>query len=519
MATRRTVQGIEVGTYTEITGPLTAFGETVTADLVPRVQFDATYGILATDVVTATANSGTVVNSASVYSVSTSTNTTGTAQLASRRVLRYRPGEGCRLRLTAAFTAGRANSVQFAGGYSTSEALGYYYNGATFGILRRVAGTQQIITLTVTATAAGAENFTIRLSGVNYTVTSGGALAATTDVAQRIADQWPSAVGTTVWTCRSVGSTVIFVQGYCAASGGTNTFTSSGTATGTMAVTQAGAANDDSTGFVAQTSWNVDRMDGSKGQYNPSGLTLSTTGTPSDTLLRVDDLNVYDISFPYLGVGTIQFRIMGPDGVLHLVHQIRYPGTAVIPTMRNPTLRLGWYVANVGNNTNMVLKGICAAGFIEGSVHPPRDPTGFENPSFSAGTTAYAALVFRVGATFAAQVNRREANHIHIMCGTDSANRVMSVRAVLNPTSISGVLNWQYVSSARSSIEYAIPAANAVVTGGDAVGYTTVASGTASMLDLDQGDVRLEAGDVVAIEIKTLAGAATMTVTATTSEN
>ena len=31
MATRRTVQGIEVGAYSEITGPLTAFGEMVMA--------------------------------------------------------------------------------------------------------------------------------------------------------------------------------------------------------------------------------------------------------------------------------------------------------------------------------------------------------------------------------------------------------------------------------------------------------------------------------------------------------
>lgn len=518
MATRRTVQGIEVGTYTEVTGPLTAFGEMVTATMTPRVQFDATYGILNTDVITSTASSGTATNSASVFSCATSTNANGSAIIYSRRVLRYRPGEGCRIRLTAAFTAGRANSTQMAGGFSETEALTFGWSGATFGVLRRIAGAQQIITLTVTAAAGGAETFTIRLSGVNYSVTSGGALATPNLTAQRIADQWPTAVGTTVWTCRSVGSTVIFIQTYPTTSGGTNTFTSTGTATGTMAVTQVGALNSDTTGFVAQTAWNVDRMDGSGGQYNPSGLTLTDSGSPSDTLLRRDDLNVYEIVFPYLGVGTIQFRLMGPDGVMYPVHQIRYPGTAVIPTMRNPTLRLGWWAINSGNTTSLVVKGICAAGFVEGVIRPPRDPSGCENPNFSAGTTEYGALLIRVGASFAGQVNRREANHIHILCGTDSSNRVMSVRAVLNPTALSGAVDWQYINSARSSIEYATPA-TCVVTGGDSVGFTSVASSNSSMLDLDFGDVRLEAGDIIAVCIKTLAGAATMNVTATISEN
>lgn len=204
---------------------------------------------------------------------------------------------------------------------------------------------------------------------------------------------------------------------------------------------------------------------------------------------------------------------------MRLVHQIRYPGTAVIPTMRNPTLRIGWWAANTGNTTNMVVKGICGAGFVEGVIVPPRDPTGCENPNFAAGATEYAALCIRVGATFASQVNRRQANHIHIVCGTDSSNRVMSVRAILNPTAVSGALDWTYINSARSSIEYAIPAANATITGGDPVGYTSVSSGNSSVLDLDFNDVRLQATDLIVVAIKTLTGAATMNVTAVLSEN
>jgi hypothetical protein len=501
-----------------ITSPLGAFGELVTAVLSPRAQIDATYGLLVTDHITSSVGSGAVSNGNSVFAASTGVDANGAAQIATRRELRYMPGEGCRVRITAAFTPGVAGSNQFAGAFSESEALGFYTQDEVPGILRRIAGAQEILTLTVTAAAGGAENFTVRLSGVNYTITSGGALATTALVAQRIADRWPAAIGIATWECRSVGATVIFVATGCAASGGTNTFSSSGTATGTIAVTQAGAANDDVTGFTPQTAWNVDRMDGSGGAFNASGVTLSDTGTPSATLLRRDRLNVLEVVYPYLGVGTIQYKIMTSPGVFTLVHAIQYPGSSLIPTMRNPTLRMGWWVRNTGNTSNVVVRGICAAGFVEGVILSPREPFGCENPAFAGGSTEYAALLVRVGATFAGQVNRRELTHLHVSAGTDSANRLGSLRVVLNPTSVSGPINWQAIDATRSSVEYATTTTG-VITGGQAVGYSIIGSQSGMLLSLEESDTRVAPGDVIAVGIKTVGGAANFIVQAMTSEN
>lgn len=211
-------------------------------------------------------------------------------------------------------------------------------------------------------------------------VASGGALS-TTATAERIAEVgsftgWTSSVSPT-----SNGATVTFIQQVPAATVGSFSFSSSGGAAGTFATVQAGAANDDTTAFVARSAWNVDPMDGT----GPSGITLDPT-----------KLNVYEVIIPYLGAGTIIWRVMEPSGHFATVHRVEYPNSATTPSQRNPTYRVGWFAASLGSTTNLTVTGASAAAFVDGEPTSARDPFSTSNLNFTAGTTEYVALALRV---------------------------------------------------------------------------------------------------------------------------
>lgn len=479
----------------EQTGPLAAFGEMVTADLEPRIQLDAVYGLQATDTESITDGvSGTVTSADSMFTMQTGTTVGGYGVLRSRRMIRYRPGQGVRLRFTALYSAGVANSLQFAGGFTSTEALGFAYSGTTFGILRRIAGAAAIHRLTVTVGSGGAETVTVTLNGVAFTVASGGVLS-TTGLAERIAEVGVFTGWSSVTSPTSNGATVTFVQNVPAATPGAFTMSSTGTARGTFTTVLAGAPNDDVTGFIPQTSWNVDKMDGSANASNPSGALMDKT-----------KFNVFEVVFPYLGAGTMQFKVMTSPGKFNLVHRLEYPNNYTIPSMKNPTLRLGWIAASLGSTTNVTVKGICAAGFVEGESFQTRDPFGTSLNNFTAGTGELVALAVRVGSTYNGLVNQREVKLANVVVGTETTARITRVRCILNPT-MTGTVNWSYVDSTRTGVEVATPTA-ITPTFGSNIAFTVSPSGTAAILNLSDLDVRLEPGDVFAIALTTASSTA-----------
>lgn len=481
--------------------PLGAFGELLTAGLTPRVQIDALFGLLSSDHESITDGvSGSATASSSMFSCQTGTSSGGYAVIRSRRMLRYRPGQGMRMRFTGLFTTGVANSQQFAGGFSATEAVGFGYSGTSFGIWRREAGACKIVRLTVTAAAGGAETITITLNGVEFTVTTGGALATTALVAERIAENIAATGWTSVVSPTSNGSTVTFIQQTPAVADGDYLLTSDGTVTGTFATIQAGVANVTSgaTVFVAQSSWNLDVMDGSGGASNPSGILLDPT-----------KLNIYEVSIPYLGAGAIVYYVRLPGGGHQEVHRIEWPNSAIVPNMKNPTVRLGWFAASLGSTTNLTVKGASASGFTEGEILPLRDPFGTSRNGFTAETTEYVAFVIRVAGTFASTVNQREVVPLSVSVGTETSNRIVRVRLVLNPT-LSGTVDWSYVNSSLSCVEVATPTA-LTPSGGTTVANTASATGSPTVLSLRDTGLRLQPGYTLAVCVQTATGSAVTT--------
>jgi len=484
---------LEVGIHE----PVTAFGEVMTAQLSPIVGIDAIYGLLATDHETFTDGaSGSATASGSLFTCATGTTIGGYGVVRSRRLLRYRPGVGARFRFTAKFDAGVANSLLVAGAFNSEDALFVGYSGTTFGFMRRIAGGAHITRLTVTNGATGAETITVRLDGVDFAVAASGALTAAA-TAELIAERVGGYTGWTHDTSpTSNGSTVTFIQGTPGATSGSFTLTSTGGAVGTFATVQTGAANDSATGFVARTSWNVDTLDGSRGPLNPSGMLLDPT-----------KLNVYEFVLPYLGAGTIILRVMNPQGEMIVVHLLQYPNSATTPSLKNPTLRLGWVAASLGSTTDLTVSGASAAAFLEGKESTTRDPFS-TSTTFSAGTTEYVALAVRVRGEFGSKLCHRIVLPFSAFLGVETSNRVVQARVILNPT-LTGTVNWGYVDQTLSAVEYATPTTLAP-SGGRTIATSVVVSGDS--IDLERLGQRLRPGDVLAVAVQTVTSSSTVAV-------
>lgn len=474
--------------------PVGAFGELIVAGLTPRVQIDATYGVVDTDHETLTdGSSGTATAAGSLFSVTTGVGSGGYGVLRSRRLARYRPGQGLRARFTAMFPASAANSLLVAGLFNAEDALFVGYSGTTFGFMRRIAGAAHITRLTVSAGSGGAETLTITLNGASVTVAAAGVLT-TTATAELIAERvggytgWTSSVSPT-----SSGATVTFLQGTPGVAGGAFTLTSTGAAAGTFTTLQAGAANDNAAGFIAQTAWNVDRLDGAGGALNPSGETLDPT-----------KLGVWEMIVPYLGAGAIQLRWMAPNGEFNTVHRIAYPNSATVPSFKSPTFRIGWVAASLGSTTALTVSGASGAIFTEGEVVSVRDPKAAINGNFSASTTEYVSLAIRNRGEFASRLNFREMIPAGVAIGCETSNRLLSARVVLNPT-MTGAVTWQYVDQTRSCAEYATPSSVAA-TGGVLLAATV--TGTAADIDLKSLDLRMEPGDVLVVAVAAVSNTA-----------
>jgi hypothetical protein len=118
-----------------------AFGTLETNELQPIIGIDFVYGIN-TQVGSSTVSGtgATVDTNASRLRIQSGTSSTGTATYNSRRVIKYRPGQGITARFTAVFATGTANNTQVIGVGNATEGYFFGYNGTAFGIAHRNNG-------------------------------------------------------------------------------------------------------------------------------------------------------------------------------------------------------------------------------------------------------------------------------------------------------------------------------------------------------------------------------------------
>lgn len=451
-----------------------AYGDTRQAELTPIAQINAIYNI--GDQAEAFEGFGGVVTATdAVFRCTTSTDPNSFAGVLSRRSVTYRAGQGLLARFSAVFGTPAAVNRQQAGFTSNTDALMFGYDGTTFGVLREHGGFAEVQTLTVTVAAAGAENATVTVDGVGYTVplTAGTVEHNAQEIAESLHAQVP------LQRIAANGATVVTV-GFFATPLGSFAFTS-GTAVAAWVQTTAGVTPIRE--HIPQASWNVDPM-------------------PSlDPTLG----NVYQIQTQWLGFGNVNFYVEDPeDGRFRLVHRLKYPNTSVTPSLSNPTLKVGWFNGNAGGVTGTTLSGSSAAGFVEGKLMYHGNPRSAEAENVAVTSTEENLIAIRNRWDYGSRANKVEAQLTAISMASDST-KITHIALYKNAT-ITGTHEWEYIDQDQSIIE--VCRTVTAVTGGTLIGTNVIGPGQSQLIILSEMAPLLEPGETYVVTAHVTSGAA-----------
>jgi hypothetical protein len=473
-----------------IAEPLTAFGEVRTSQPTPIVQMDGVYGVM-DNTETFTASGGTVTAVNGNIDCAITTTVGSYAVFRSKRALRYRPGQGALFRWTSIFdTNAVANSLQIAGPFNSSSGFLVGYDGAAFGVMHRTGGYHEARTITVSAGASGAETVTLTLNTVAYSipVTSGTAAFGAYQIAA-----WLEA-NQSVWDAWQDGSTVVILGLELGSKAGTYTISSTGTLAGSIAQQTAGVAATET--WVDQADFNIDPLDGS----GPSGMTI-------DPAMG----NVYAVDMQYLGYGDVDMLIENDDtGRLFAFHRWHFNNLRTVPTLTNPTLKIGQAVASLGSTTALTLKGASWMGAVDGEVNAFRTPRAYSYQRASVGATLTSVLAIRVRGVFRGLAQLAEV-FPKIAYVSPEGTRACEIKFLLNPT-FAGTTNWTYIDETNSLVEYDITGTTFSSNGTELASFVVAGSsqGNLNFSQLESGGlhpVHLQRSDVLVIAARIVGGA------------
>lgn len=466
-----------------------AFGELSVAEPYPQAQQKWTTGLLPLDTnADHVSGSATITATDSILSVSTGTTTGSIARMMSRDAAHYSPGQGVEARFTALFTTGVAGTSQIAGVGDAGDALGFGYDGASFGVVRRTGGQSEIRTLTVTSASTGVGTITVTLnSGSGVAVSISGALSIG-EVAREIANADYSGEGGG-WVAFYAGNRVVFQSVDSGSHAGTYSFAAGATgAAGSIAQTVAGVAASDT--WVAQADWNLDPADGTR----RLPALAPTKGTP------------YAITYQWLGYGAITYSIEDPiTGDFVPVHRIRYANANTAPSLRHPDLPL-MVETNNGATTSDIVTQTASMGVFSFGQQNGRGLRFSTSGLVNTDTTRVMCLAIRSNVV---QVEGHT-SHVRVQLDTitygNSGAKVAEFRVYRNPT-IVGSPTWTNVDASNSQMQYCTSAAT--LTGGTRLESALVSATGSQYRQYDEfHTVILRPGDILAVDVALSSGAA-----------
>ncbi len=467
---------------------LSAFGEVLVVSPTPQVQVKFPYAINSEQMIELHNHaSSTAVVSGGVLTLTMNGSASNFSNIETRDVLRYGPGQGALFRGTAAFTAGVANSTQALSAGLDDEALAFCYSGVDFGIQHKRFGSVEIKAISITSGAdAGGGDFVITLDGDAVTVSVNADDTIPEVVAAILAKDSDFNHAGRGWAAHTPDNIVVHFESFIAESAaGAFSFsdTDSGVTAGAFSEVVSGVAPTNT--VIAQADWNIDNMLGGGGLDNPSKITLDPT-----------KLNVYQISFQYLGAGALEFAVEVPEtGLFQVVHRIRFAGTGTVASMRNPSLHLGMIIKSDSaySGGNLVMKTCSMAGFIEGAETSEgiRHSAKGNKDVQTAGTT-HNLLTILNKILYQSQHNRIEVFPDKIGFANDSTKTV-TFDIVVNPTQVDGTVSMTDVDASDSVV--AFDTAGTTVVGGDIIETFELAGGTSQSFDLQGLGLRLRPGD------------------------
>jgi hypothetical protein len=125
--------------------------------------------------------------------------------------------------------------------------------------------------------------------------------------------------------------------------------------------------------IIPQNKWNIDRLDGSNGPFNPSGYSIDQTR-----------MQMIGMQWTWYGAGFIDWMLRGPEGKYIFVHRLRNNNLNGEAYMRSGNQPVRYEVENVSARSSLLLAN--TIGTTDTTI-PVTDLTFFPSPP--TGTVAY----------------------------------------------------------------------------------------------------------------------------------
>lgn len=198
---------------------------------------------------------------------------------------------------------------------------------------------------------------------------------------------------------------------------------------------------------VAQSSWNVDVMDGT----GPSGITVDWTKT-----------QIFTIDFEWLSVGRVRMGMV-IAGMPHVVHEFLNANVLDKAYMSTPNLPLRYQMITTGASPASTMECICATVISEGSpaelgVLRSKSTSGVHLDA-NVENTIYAVLGFRLKSTHIGAT----INFVAASLAEHQGNKTFEWLAIFNPM-VAGA--FVYAGETESAMETAVGVTANTVTGG-----------------------------------------------------
>ncbi len=196
------------------------------------------------------------------------------------------------------------------------------------------------------------------------------------------------------------------------------------------------------------SAFNVDRLDG----QGPSGIQIS-----------LDKLNVFRISYGWLGAAPIRFSILRADGKWFDFHRTARPNSASVPNVSNPVLPICAQVTNTGNTSNLILRSASWSACTVGD-NPKSILRNFNYSLIDTtiGPTTPPLFTIRNKTTYQSKTNRIITKALFLIVGARAGNANTQFQLVKNATLSGGSDVWVDQDTNLSTIEVNT----------DATGYT-----------------------------------------------
>lgn len=168
------------------------------------------------------------------------------------------------------------------------------------------------------------------------------------------------------------------------------------------------------------------------------------------SLLDFTKLNIFRISFGWLGTAPCTFEFLGPDHRWHIMHIIEFQNTLTQPSITNPNLHFTIDVTKTSGATDVIMRSASWLGGVHGEDESAADRFDTGTASATNITTEAVLINFQNVTTFQSKTNRVEVEGVRLSMSSEGT-KTGKIKIYKN-LSISGA-SWSNIDATNSVLQ------------------------------------------------------------------